>query len=670
MIAKSLNNETFISAEKFIKLLAEIYDKMNIGFHLYHLENINDDRTLRMIGANKVTELMTGISLFDVIGKTLDESFPKLRDSGIPQMYANAIRTKNPIKLSEFEYTDNRVNKAIFNLKAFPLEDNFIFVVFENLSELKRTQEALKESEEHFRTLTDTGNVFFWTSGLDKKCDYFNKPWLQFRGRTIEQELNDGWLEGVHPDDLKNYISIYFEAFNKKEKFNIDFRLKRFDGKYCWLNNEGNPRYNSKGDFVGYFGHCIDISERKTIEAALNSEKILLRTLIDSIPDGLYIKDLNARKVISNPQDVRILGFSSENEVIGKSDFEMLPEEIASECYADDMRVIKNGEIILNREEEIINEKGERQWLVTSKIPLYDADKKIIGLIGIGHDITKRKIMESQLLQAQKLESIGQLAAGIAHEINTPTQYVGDNITFLKDVCKTFIAENEKIRDLIKASEQGEDTSKIIEEIKKFRNESDFDFLCGEAPDAIKQAMEGVDRISSIVKAMKGFSHPGTESKVLVNINELIENTVIVSRNVWKYVSDVQTDYDITLPDVLCLPAQFNQIILNLIVNAAHAIEEKFGKENGKNGLIRIVTRQKDNNVIIEISDNGSGIPDEIKNKIFNPFFTTKEVGKGTGQGLSIARDIVVNKHKGSIDFNSVKGKGTTFKIVIPFFSE
>ncbi|NLT49691.1 MAG: PAS domain-containing protein, partial [Ignavibacteria bacterium] len=178
MIAKSLNNETFISAEKFIKLLAEIYDKMNIGFHLYHLENINDDRTLRMIGANKVTELMTGISLFDVIGKTLDESFPKLRDSGIPQMYANAIRTKNPIKLSELEYTDNRVNKAIFNLKAFPLEDNFIFVVFENLSELKRTQEALKESEEHFRTLTDTGNVFFWTSGLDKKCDYFNKPWL------------------------------------------------------------------------------------------------------------------------------------------------------------------------------------------------------------------------------------------------------------------------------------------------------------------------------------------------------------------------------------------------------------------------------------------------------------------------------------------------------------
>jgi signal transduction histidine kinase len=282
-------------------------------------------------------------------------------------------------------------------------------------------------------------------------------------------------------------------------------------------------------------------------------------------------------------------------------------------------------------------------------------------------DTTERKALHQQLLQAQKLESIGQLAAGIAHEINTPTQYIGDNVRFLKDAftdLTSLIGEYGKVLAAVKESPA------LAETLKESLNaigRVDTEFLLNEIPNAIDQGLEGVTRVATLVSAMKEFSHPGSKEKSPVNLNKAIESTITVARNEWKYVADMETDFDQTLPAVPCLPGEVNQVILNLIVNAAHAIGDIVAKGGEKKGKIKIQTRNCEDWAEIRIRDSGTGIPKHVQARVFDPFFTTKEVGRGTGQGLAIARSVVVDKHDGSIHFETEEGKGTTFIICLPF---
>lgn len=308
---------------------------------------------------------------------------------------------------------------------------------------------------------------------------------------------------------------------------------------------------------------------------------------------------------------------------------------------------------------------GEMKWIMATVTAISYSGKK--GMVGTCMDVTDRKMLESQLLQAQKLEAIGQLAAGIAHEINTPTQYVGNNIRFLKDAFRDIAGVLHECREFVKWVGEGQDSqpdpvSHILEVMEK----SDLEYLCSEIPNAIEQSIEGIERITRIVGAMKEFSHPGTRKKKIVDINRALETTVTVSRNEWKYVADVEFDLDPTLPPVSCMPGEFNQVLLNIVVNAAQAIGYE-NKDTGRKGEIKIGTRQNEPGwVEIRISDNGPGIPERIRSRIFDPFFTTKEVGKGTGQGLAIARSIVVDKHGGTIHIETALNKGTTFVIRIP----
>ncbi len=188
-------------------------------------------------------------------------------------------------------------------------------------------------------------------------------------------------------------------------------------------------------------------------------------------------------------------------------------------------------------------------------------------------------------------------------------------------------------------------------------------------PTALRQSLEGVDRVATIVRAMKEFSHPGTLQKQEVNINHGIRNTITVSRNEWKYVAEIETDLDETLPAVPCLPGELNQVILNLIVNAAHAIRDRTGGD-GTKGTIRVTTRRADDWVEIRVTDDGAGIPAAIRDRVFEPFFTTKEVGKGTGQGLTIAHAVITKKHGGTLTFETEEGRGTTFIIRLPLDPE
>jgi PAS domain S-box-containing protein len=291
-------------------------------------------------------------------------------------------------------------------------------------------------------------------------------------------------------------------------------------------------------------------------------------------------------------------------------------------------------------------------------------------LLGVFRDITERKRveeektrMELQLRQAQKLESIGQLAAGIAHEINTPTQYVGDNTRFLQDAFKELDRTLQAYRRLLEAARAGPVPPDIIQEVEAIIEQADIEYQMEEIPKAIDESLQGVDRVSAIVRAMREFSHPGTREKTAIDIHKSIENTILVTRNEWKYVSHVKTDFDPSIPSIPCHPGDFNQTILNLIVNAAQAIAEVVDTDAGEKGEITVSTRLSGDWVEIRVSDTGAGIPEEIKARIFDPFFTSKEVGKGTGQGLAIAHAAIVGKHNGSITFESEVGRGTTFII-------
>ena len=262
-----------------------------------------------------------------------------------------------------------------------------------------------------------------------------------------------------------------------------------------------------------------------------------------------------------------------------------------------------------------------------------------------------------ELLQlAEKLEAIGQLAAGVAHEINTPAQYVSDNITFLS----TSLAALAPVLEAFKRLASNDGTGRL----RVLATSAELDYLLAEIPAAIESAAAGITQIKNIVNAMKQFSHPG-EDLQLIDLNDAIRNTVVVARHEWKYVADVELDLAEDLPLIRCFPSQLNQVILNLVVNAAQAIGERAGN-GAQKGTIRLSTRCGGADVAIAVADDGVGIPKEIRNKIFDPFFTTKEPGKGTGQGLAIVHRIVVEHHQGEIRVESEPGQGTTFEIRLP----
>lgn len=287
-------------------------------------------------------------------------------------------------------------------------------------------------------------------------------------------------------------------------------------------------------------------------------------------------------------------------------------------------------------------------------------------VLGIIRDISERRVLEAQLVQAQKLESIGQLAAGIAHEINTPIQYVSYNTNFLKEQFEHLDPLFNKYQSLFEAAKAGEVPDELISEIDDLHESIDLSFIREEIPPAIKQSLEGVDRVSEIVRAMKDFSHPGNEEKTPMDINKAIESTITVTHNEWKYVAELETHLDKDLPLVPCLPGDFNQVILNIIINAAHAIGDVIDENTAQKGTITVSTGRNNGWAEVRIQDTGSGIPEAHRSRIFDPFFTTKEVGRGTGQGLAISRSVVVEKHGGSLSFETTEGKGTTFIIRLP----
>ncbi|MBA4386182.1 MAG: histidine kinase, partial [Anaerolinea sp.] len=308
---------------------------------------------------------------------------------------------------------------------------------------------------------------------------------------------------------------------------------------------------------------------------------------------------------------------------------------------------------------------GSQYTLQYNIAPIVD-EQGNINYVSVISDVSQSELLEQQNRQAQKLEAIGSLAAGVAHEINTPTQYVGNNLLFIKKEFDSIIQLLGKNQQLLNQAQTDVSVVKLIEELHQEEIDADLSYLTAEIPRAIDESLEGIARVTKIVQAIKEFSHPSMDEKTPVDLNRAIDTTITVSRNEWKYVADLVPHYDEKLPTVICSPGEINQVILNLITNAAHAIKEQIEKGVYTKGLIEIFTFAKEKYVEIHVKDNGGGIPAEYREKVFNPFFTTKPVGMGTGQGLSISYKVIVNKHNGVLVFDTDLGKGTTFKITLP----
>ncbi len=391
------------------------------------------------------------------------------------------------------------------------------------------------------------------------------------------------------------------------------------------------------------------------------------RSLIQAVEqsaDSVVITDLDGNIQYVNPKFIELTGYTQE-EAIGKNPRILKSGNTSAAEYETLWKTITSGKPWKGQFKNI-NKDGNIFWEQATISPIKNEKNILTHFLAIKKDITEKILLENQRSLSQKMESIGQLAAGIAHEINTPMQYVGDNANFLADA---YTSMTQVFNDFTTFLEDGNIHTQI--EIHDFYKdkmaEMDLEFIFEEVPEALDQTKTGIERVTKIVRAMKDFAHPGSKEKAYYNLNKGLQNTITISKNEWKYIAEIDKNLDDNLTEVLCLQDELNQVFLNMIVNSAHAIDEKNKKNEVEElGTITITTIKKDNSAIVKIADTGNGIKQENIDRVFDPFFTTKEVGKGTGQGLAIVHDIIVTKHGGTISVESEIGVGTTFTIELP----
>jgi PAS domain S-box-containing protein len=410
-------------------------------------------------------------------------------------------------------------------------------------------------------------------------------------------------------------------------------------------------------------GISRDMTEwKKTVEALEESEESF-RQLFAAIPHAVWVYDVETLGFLKvNEAASRRYGYSAEEfEHITASDLHPPAEAsrlqtILAQLWDSPDQLLPQGAWqYRTRAGDLLDVE------IHSRLLRFNDRTAMLAVV---QDVTDRKRMELELQTAQRLEAVGHLAAGIAHEINTPIQFVGDNLHFFQGAFEDRQAVIKRYGQLHQAVLAGDVPRGVLEDLEKAIETADMEYLTAEIPKALAQSLDGVERIATIVRAMKAFAHPGQKEKVAADLNKALADTLTVARNELKYVADVETDFG-DLPPVLCYLADLNQVFLNLLVNAAHAIGTVM-KVSGVKGRIGVKTRLDGDRVTVSISDTGCGIPAAIRSRVFDQFFTTKEVGRGTGQGLALARSIVVEKHGGRIAFEPNPPQGTTFVVSVP----
>jgi PAS domain S-box-containing protein len=539
--------------------------------------------------------------------------------------------------------------------------------LYQDITERKQAEEALAQERDLLGTLMDNLPDTIYFKDRESRFTRINKAvakgfGLSDPGQAVGKTDFD-FFTAEHAqqayNDEQEVIATGKPMTAKEEKETWP------DGRVTWVSTTKMPFRDATGAIIGTFGVSHDITKRKRAEEALRTSEERYRELFENASDIVYTTDLEGRLTSLNRVAEQTLGYSREEAA--QMNLRQLVDPRHWQRVEQTRERLLAGDSAVTLELEITAEDGRRVMLEVNPRLIYKGGKPV-GMQGIGRDITGREEREMELRQAQKLESVGRLASGIAHEINTPIQFVGDNTRFVRDSFRglqTLLSKYQELRD---AAASGAVRPDLLAAVRRVEEESDCAYLLEEIPKALTQTLDGVTRVATLVRAMKDFAHPESKEKAAADLNKALLSTLAVARNELKCVADVETDLG-DLPPVVCNISDLNQVFLNLLVNAAHAIGEVV-KGTEKKGKVQVRTVAEGKTVLVTIADTGCGIPGSIRSKVFDPFFTTKGVGRGTGQGLAIARSVVVERHKGTLTFESEVGKGTSFYVRLPVESE
>lgn len=532
-----------------------------------------------------------------------------------------------------------------------------------DISTEREAQFRLQQRLERLRTVFDYTYQFMGLLSAEGVVLETNRTSLKSAGASLDDTIGKPFWETPfwhkQPAEEVTELRAGIERASRGEFVRFNHEVRREDGATRIIDFSLLPVLNEDNadEVVWIVAEGRDITDIVNANRALRTLENRLEVATSSANLGLW--DLNRRtgQAWHNARWWTMLGYEPDEMPACMNAWERLvhPDDQARARQIITQRRSASEEFRV--EYRMQHKDGAWRWILCSGRTV-EADEHGTPqrVAGVHLDVTDRKETEIRLASAERLESVGKLAAGIAHEINTPVQFVNDSVYFVKDSVNELLQLTDQLRELAARQPTHAATVNALT--------SDLPYLRGHLPKALDRAVDGLKRVAEIVRSMREFAHPDRPEMTEVDLNRAIENSLVVAHSEYKHVADIETDFG-PLPMVHCHGGEVNQVMLNLLVNAAHAIADVV-QDSGRKGSIRVATRQLGESVVISVADTGGGIPENIRYRIFEPFFTTKEVGRGTGQGLAIAHNIIVKRHGGSIEVHSELGRGTEFQVRLP----
>ncbi len=584
--------------------------------------------------------------------------------------------------------------------KRIVIDDHALMIgIGSDITDRKQAEVALHESERKFRSITEQMAEMVFVTNASGYITYVSPAIETIAGYTEQDALGHLFTDFFVEDEIPRAIATFQSALQDHLTAQVlEFRYKKKNGSFFY--GEVHVHYYHENGSSGAIGLVHDITERKRNENLLKgyNKRLLdnqqfLKSIYEGVNHSIFVVDLMADGTYcykgNNPLHETLTGIP--NEVIaGKKPENLLDPEIAAAVISRYDSCVRKGCSI--RYEERLTFMGKESCWETVLNPVRNDNGYIYRIIGTSTNITERKaaaqqlhqlnqtleeriaektkeleLTHQQLILQEKLASIGQLAAGIAHELNNPLNFIKINFATLREDFTDLLSILKAYRQAIAIVEDS-DTLPAQEQQKLHNMEQNLalDMLLDDIAQIFLESQHGFERITTIINSMRNFSYRHTaDKKIPFDINRGIEDTLILARNEYRDYADVALHLE-ELPPVMCHPDQINQIVLNLIINSAQAIASQQRKSHGK---ITLRSWCDGKNICFSIADDGPGIPENIRNNIFNPFFTTKQPGKGTGLGLSISYDIIVQKHGGTLSVECPAEGGTIFTLTLPLQS-